>query len=344
MTRLDEATGQDLLEAAMRHLREAGLEVTTLPTRPADEGIDARVTVAGPSGDVIFDVQITPRVSAASAALIEPAARARTLLVAPYVQESVGELMRQVGVHFVDGAGNVHLRREGLFIDIRGRRRSDAPRPNDQGRPLRAFRNMGLRIVFVLLANPRVISGSYRDIAHASGASVGTVQWVIKELEGAGYVASDAERRLHRQRDLFNRWVNAYTLDLYPRLTLATFDAPDPQWWTGADEDLRAAHAQWSAEVAVWRTFARLRPGSALLYASSTPSQLAINHRFRKAHGSGNVEIRQHFWNLPADPSDIVVPAPLVYADLIASGDPRQVEAATQLREHDSHLRRLDRS
>jgi hypothetical protein len=340
VTKLDEATGHDLLEAATRHLREAGLKVTTLPAGR----MDGRVTVASPGGDVTFDVRIEQRISAASAALITPAARDRTLLVAPYVQESVAELMRQLGVQYVDGAGNAYLRRDGLFIDVRGRRRSDAPRPNDQGRPLRAFRNTGLRILFVLLANPRMISASYRDIAHASGASIGTVQWVIKELEGTGHVASDGERRLHRQRDLLDRWVNAYTFDLYPRLTLATFDAPDPQWWTDADDDLRATHAQWSGEVAAWRTSPQLRPGRALVYASSTPSRLAIDHRFRKADGLGNVEIRQHFWNLPADPADMVVPAPLVYADLIASGDPRQMEAAAHLREHGAHLRRLDRS
>jgi hypothetical protein len=344
VTRLDEATGHDLLEAAARHLREAGLEVTTRPTGRAGKGIDARVTVAGPSGEVTFDVQMTSRASAASVALIEPATRDRTLIVAPYVQESVGELMRQLGVQFADGAGNAFLRRNGLFIDVRGRRRSDAPRPNDQGRPLRAFRNKGLRILFVLLVNPRIRSGSYRDIAYASGASIGTVHWVMKELEGTGFVASDGERRLHRQRGLFNRWVSAYTLDLYPRLTLAIFDAQDPKWWAKADEDLRAAHAQWSGEVAAQRTYSLLRPGRALVYASSTPSRLAIDHRFRKADGPGDVEIRQHFWSLHSDPSDIVAPAPLVYADLIASGDPRQLEAAAHLREHDAHLRRLDRS
>jgi hypothetical protein len=74
------------------------------------------------------------------------------------------------------------------------------------------------------------------------------------------------------------------------------------------------------------------------------PSRLAVAHRFRKADGPGDVEIRQRFWHLPADGSDILVPAPLVYADLIASGEPRQLEAAAHLREHDAHLRRLDRS
>jgi hypothetical protein len=329
-----------LLEVAVRHLRGAGLHVTTLPAREAD----ARLKVVGPSGDLTFDVHIKRRVTAASAAFVEPPAREKTLLIAPHVPDSLGELMRELGVQFVDGAGNAYVRRDGLFIDIRGRRRADAPRPNDQGRPLRAFRNTGLRILFVLLANPRMISGGFRDIAHASGASVGTVQWVVKELEGAGFVASDGERRLHRQRELFNQWVNGYTLDLHPRLTLATFDAEDPRWWADADQDLRAAGAQWSGEVAAWHASPRLRPGRAIVYASSVPNRLAVEHRFRKADGPGDVEIRQRFWHLPADGADILVPPPLVYADLIASGEPRQLEAAAHLRGHDAHLRRLDRS
>jgi hypothetical protein len=67
-----------------------------------------------------------------------------------------------------------------------------------------------------------------------------------------------------------------------------------------------------------------------------------MHYRFRKADGDGGVEIRQRFWHLPTD-SSLTVPSPLIYGDLIASGDPRLAEAAADLRENDALLQRLDR-
>lgn len=47
----------------------------------------------------------------------------------------------------------------------------------------------------------------------------------------------------------------------------------------------------------------------------------------------GNIEILEAFWKFPADPRwPDVVPAPLVYADLVATLDPRNLEAAELVR------------
>jgi alkylation response protein AidB-like acyl-CoA dehydrogenase len=85
------------------------------------------------------------------------------------------------------------------------------------------------------------------------------------------------------------------------------------------------------------------RPKRAVIYAAEVPKGLATEFRFRKSDGEGNVEVRQHFWHLPADLS-LTVPTPLIYADLVASADPRLAEAAADLRESDALLRPLDRS
>lgn len=195
-----------------------------------------------------------------------------------------------------------------------------------------------------MLCDPLIITAPYRDIANRSGASLGTVQWVVKELERAGYVYSSAHsRQLNRIRDLFNRWVEAYTLDLWPRLTLARLESTDPAWWTKADEALLAEQGQWGGETAAHHLNPHLRPSRAVIYAAEVPQRLVIDHRLRKARDEGNVEIRERFWNFP-QPLSLTVPSPLIYADLIASADPRQLEAAAHLRGHDELLQRLDHS
>ena len=329
-----------ILNTAIERLREAGLEVRKLAR--ADAGYDAVLEITTPAGTETYAVRTPLRVSPGLAATTPPSNDSRPLIVTEYIPEPVAESLRRQDVHYVDTAGNAYLRSQGFLLDIRGRPRPNRPRPGDRGRPLRAFRAKGLEVLFVLLADPDAIAGNYRNITRASAASLGTVHWVVKELEEAGYVAADGDRKLHRSRDLLSRWVEAYTLDLYPRLTLATFDAQDPMWWKTADEAMRANDAQWGGETAVHRTYKRLRPGRAIVYANTVPTRLATEYRFRKAPESGNVEVRQRFWTLASDRTDIVVPSPLIYADLVASGDPRQLEAAAHLREHDALLRRLD--
>lgn len=191
------------------------------------------------------------------------------------------------------------------------------------------------------MADPNLVAATYRELARASGVSLGTVHWVWNELEVAGY-GTTAPRGLYRTRNLLDRWVEAYSLDLSPRLNLARFDATDPTWWRKADDALRSSNAQWGGETAVHRLDRRLLPKRAVIYASEVPKKLAVEFRFRKAEGEGGVEVRQRFWNLPVDPS-LTVPTPLIYADLVASADPRLAEAAANLRKTDALLQRLDR-
>jgi hypothetical protein len=56
------------------------------------------------------------------------------------------------------------------------------------------------------------------------------------------------------------------------------------------------------------------------------------------------VELRKRFWTIPVLAESDTVPTPLIYADLLADGDPRLIEAAAELRGSDADLRRLDES
>jgi hypothetical protein len=334
---------ESLLQSALRHLSDAGLHVTELGGGD-DDGADALLEIAGPVGAARYEVQVKSRVSPGSAAAIPRPDRGRLLVVTGHVPEPVGQAWRSQDVHYVDAAGNMYLRWDGVLLDVRGRPRPSAPRPAQPGQPLRSFGPTGLKVLFALLVEQDLAAATYRDIAEVAHASLGTVQWVFKELEALGHLSSGPPaRRLHRVPDLFNRWVEAYVLNLSPRLSMARFDVPDPSWWSHADDALRAEHAQWGGETAAHRLNPHLRPARAVIYASRVPKRLAIDYHFFRTDGPGSVEIRERFWHLREDPPELTVPTPLVYADLVASADPRQLEAAADLREHDALLRRLDR-
>ena len=325
-----------VLETALSHLRETGLDVQFGP------GDADALVIRRSEGDIAYEPRVV-LMAGVSTAHLSPSSRLPPLIVTPFVTPSTADAWRRQKVAFVDTAGNMFLYGPGLLVDVRGR-----PRPNgtiSTRGVLRSFKNNGLRIIFVLLCDPALAASPYREIAHLSGTSLGTVHGVLTELQEIGYLsATDGVRRLHRSRDLFKRWVDAYALDLFPRLTLATFNAPIPGWWRHSTEEVRADGGQWGAEVAAHLLGSRLLPVRATIYASDTPSKLAIQQRFRRAADDANVEIRERFWSFQLQQDAPTVPTPLIYADLVASGDPREIEAAEYLRENDEALRRLTES
>jgi hypothetical protein len=330
-----------ILESVIASLSDAGVEVTEVSTDlPADASSDARLRLSLGDRSYSYDLEVKAKVSAASIYRKQLQPGRRLLLVAPHISDRVGDSLREQGVHYVDSAGNMFLKDDGLLLDVRGRR-GPTTRPGVSGQPLRAFKASGLKVVFALLADPDLVAAPFRDIARVGGVSLGTVHWVLSELETAGYVTTDP-RRLHRTRHLLDRWVEAYTFNLWPRLTLAVFDAADPRWWQNADESIRSGGAQWGGETAAHMSNPRLQPRRAVIYAPEVPKTLAMEFRFRRAEGEGGVEIRRRFWSFGSDHS-LTVPAPLTYGDLIASDDPRLAEAAADLRENDALLQRLDR-
>ena len=130
---------------------------------------------------------------------------------------------------------------------------------------------------------------------------------------------------------------------LRPRLSLGSFDTNYPAPWLSAKVDVESHDAQWGGESAAHLISKRLRPGHAVVYADDLPRSLLRTYRLHRAAGVGVVEVRRRFWAFVDDIARAsCVPTPLVYADLVASAEPRQVEAARSLRESDRVLRRID--
>jgi len=76
-----------------------------------------------------------------------------------------------------------------------------------------------------------------------------------------------------------------------------------------------------------------LKPQLVTLYAAKQPDDMIVRQKLRK-DPQGDVEILKRFWNFPKlDERANVVPALLVYADLLATGDERNIETARMIYE-----------
>ncbi|WP_370970947.1 type IV toxin-antitoxin system AbiEi family antitoxin [Amycolatopsis sp. cg9] len=286
-------------------------------------------------------VEVRHRLTPELATSISVPARLPALLVASYVSEPVAERLRARGIDYVDTAGNAHLAWDDVLVDIRGRRKPAVPRSRTSPSGSGAFGRAGLRVLFVLLSWPEMAARPYRVLAEASGVSLGTVKTVIDELTAAGYLYQGAEdRRLARGGELLDRWSEAYSITLHGSLALGEFSVDDLSWWPDSESEMRSLGIQVGGEAGAGLIDPHLRPASLTLYAGQLPARLIGRHRMAQVEGRGNVHIRKRFWHVPGAESWLV-PSPLIYADLLASGDPRQREHGDRIRTIDDRLVRL---
>ncbi len=248
---------------------------------------------------------------------------AAPILIAPYVTSEIAERCRELRLAFVDTAGNAYIEAPGLLIWAVGQ-----PRPMEtKQHRFRALNPAGLQVTFALLCRPDLVPANYREIARAARVALGTVGPVIKDLAARGLVrvARGGARRILNPRRFLEEWVTHYHTTLRARLNPRRFDGD-----TGALEkaDLRAYDAYWGGEAAADKLTHMLKPATFTIYARGPMAPLVGGQRLR-AHPGGRIEVIDVFWNFPREPDyPDLVPPPLVYADLLATQEGRNIETA----------------
>jgi hypothetical protein len=278
------------------------------------------------------------------------------LLVAPHITQEVAERCRELHIPFIDTAGNVYLQKPGLLVFVKGQRArlENFPREDTTLRAVpatmqyvanipsvtttpRAGMATTLRVVFVLLCRRELLNASYREIIRAAGVALGAVGGVFSDLHGRGYITGGTrkgDRRLLEPQRLLEEWVTNYPLRLRPKLNSKRFRAAMPDWWQRAD--VTTYGAQWGGEVAAAKLTGYLKPETVTLYIRpgkdrENVMRLVATHRLR-ADPQGDIEMLDTFWDFPADQDHPdVVPPMLVYADLMATHDPRNLDTARLL-------------
>jgi hypothetical protein len=321
-----------LLDEVVERLSEAGLRARlSAHTGAAEDAADLVIGVG--DREHIVAVKVRSTLSAASVGVVLARlarhGRENVLLVTEYVNPQMAERLRRDDVFFADAAGNAYYSAPGVLIWVTGRRPSQPSRPRH--RPTLAFQASGLRVMLGFLAEPSLVDETYRMIAREAGVSVGTVHGVFRDLEQAGYIVEHHDRRrLVEPGRLLDAWTEHYTELLHPKLELGRYRSHRPDWWRTATP---LAHGVlWGGETAGALLTGHLRPEITTVYAAALPKELMIAERLRR-DAEGDVEIRHRFWQGDlAAPSPDVVPAPLIYADLIAVGDSRCAEIAELVR------------
>jgi len=229
---------------------------------------------------------------------------------------------------FIDTAGNAYLEGPGLFIYVVGR-----PRPAERHEGnFRALNPAGLQIAFALACRPELLQTTYREIAARVGVALGTVGPVLKDLEGRGYLRfrKGLDRKLLDPPRMIEEWVTHYPVTLRPKLNPRRFQADAERLH---QTDLAQLYAYWGGEPAAEKLTRYLKPAQFTIYAREPIARLVAAAQMR-TDVVGNVEVLDAFWHFEDDKDfPDVVPPILAYADLLATHDGRNAEAARMIYE-----------
>jgi hypothetical protein len=250
------------------------------------------------------------------------------LLVTRYVQPKMAKTLKNFQIQFIDTVGNAYINYPPTFIFIYGNK----PEPQTDILPEEGILGRaGTQVIFVLLCKRELCNAPYRDIAEQAQVALGAVAKVMKDLVAQGFLVelNDKQRRLVRRKELLDKWLNAYAEKLRPKKFIDRYKATKPDFWQQAEID--RFDAQWGGEVAAYRLTRYLKPEIVTIYTRKPIHNLILNLKLRQDK-NGDIELRERFWKCENPELDkTMVPPLLVYADLMATGETRNIETAKQL-------------
>ncbi len=327
--------------------RMSGLEASILEEHETI-GPDALVHFRLPKGQEL-DVCVEARRQLRPANLPDLRARferyrsetecAQMLVTAPYVSRPLADRLREEGLWFVDTAGNAYLEIPGvLFVYVVGLRSRAIPLTDAAW-----LSAQGAKVLFQLLVLGPEVTATYRDIARGAGVSLGLVSRTITALVGRGILARRGRGAytVANSRRLLDLWCEVYEGKLRPRIFLGRFRAPSGSYFIPLVKTIRGNRKLQDVviggELAADLRTEYLRAGSASLYVPTEKLALVRGALNLAPSTEGNVEIYEAFsprLGEDLDPGGLLVAHPvLVYAELLASADPRCGEAALRLKE-----------
>jgi hypothetical protein len=341
---MEKAKENELLQLALKALRNnlpEHAEIKTIkPVRDPRVPADYLLQVVIQGKEIRYYVEVKTNVTKADkllAVIRKADLHHPLLLVAKYINPQLADELKQNGTEFVDAAGNTFINQPPLYVFVKGNKPDVIKAP-----PLkRAFKPAGLKVIYGFLCNPGLENKKYREIVAETDVALGTVDWTMKELKELRFLLDMGKRglKLLQKEKLLQRWVTAYPEQLRPKLTLGHFRG-DREWWR--QKKLDPLKAQWGGEIAAERLTRYLQPQIITIYTMPQQlNQLLAENRLRKDE-TGDVEILKRFWKPPEmwQYEDLVHPI-LIYADLLATGNERNVETAKML--YDKHILELIR-
>jgi len=245
------------------------------------------------------------------------------LVIADFINPKIREILKDKEVNYIDGAGNMYINRGDQLIFIEGKK-NEIDQNYYKGR---LFGKGGIKIIYAILVNEDIINKPYREIAEQTDTALGTVNYIMKELMINGYLIFINKNvfRLNNKKDLMNKWITGYEDKLKKTLFIGKFRFNNNDW---KNIKFKNDKTFWGGEPAAEILTKYLIPQNLTVYTMEETKELVKDY-FLIPDANGNVEVYKKFWKIENNLNfKEIVPALLVYADLIITGNDRNIETA----------------
>lgn len=297
----------------------------------ANKGIDGTLIIHFGDEKIVLPVEIKGTITRNHLYdLVKQTKYHRYLTVmATNIQPQLREELKDLGINFLDASGHVYIKQERTLIYLDGNKK---PRQRLDFRE-RPFNKAGLKVVYQFLIDKRSIDLTIREIAFRADVSLDSAHKTINGLKELDYLVpiDKTKMKWKNRRDLLEKWVLVYDTRLKPAQYIGSFRFIDENdyldWRTMAPGPL----TQWGSEPAGDIYTNNLKPQILTLYTAETKGDLIKKLRIVPDE-EGDIHIYRKFWNYdPNENENVAVNPILAYADLVNTGNKRNIETANRI-------------
>ncbi|MEX1211341.1 MAG: type IV toxin-antitoxin system AbiEi family antitoxin [Balneolaceae bacterium] len=248
------------------------------------------------------------------------------MLVAERLFPDIKKRLNEVGIDWMDVAGNIRVMDKGALIWI-DRHTTTPVQPKGN----RAFTKTGLKVVFLFLYDEAWLNHTYREIAQTADVALGNIKFVLDGLNERGYLLTinENEIQLKNHDRLLDQWLTAFADELKPRILKGRYQFVNREAEQNWKKLKLGAGTMWGGEPAADLMTQDLKPEEFILYTRKKRADL-MNELKLVPDKVGNVEVREPYWTFGTkDPA--IAPMLTIYTDLMETGDPRNMKIAKQI-------------
>ncbi len=246
------------------------------------------------------------------------------LLITKYIPSTIAKSFVEEGINYIDAAGNCNIQHNSILLIVEGKKVERLPKTNQP----RAFQEAGIKLIYCLLVNPDNINKSFRKLSELSQISLGSVSTIVQELVESKFLLKTKNKKVLKNKiDLLKRWVIAYNDVLRPKLFIKRMNFMNRSEyanWSSLNLSSVSEKTLWGGECAASIMTQNLTPANFTIYTDTTWQFLGKSLKL-VPDDNGKIEILRLFYD--TEEGNTVSPL-LTYADLMGSGDSRNIETA----------------
>jgi hypothetical protein len=246
------------------------------------------------------------------------------LLITKYIPSAIAKSFVEESINYIDAAGNCNIQQNSILLIVEGKKIERLPKTNQP----RAFQEAGIKLIYCLLVNPDNINKSFRKLSELSQISLGSVSTIIQELVDSKFLLKTKNKKVLKNKiDFLKRWVIAYNDILRPKLFVKRMNFMNKSEysnWSSLNLSSVSEKTLWGGECAAGIMTQNLSPANFTIYTDATWQSVGKSLKLIP-DDNGKIEILRLFYD--TEESNTVSPL-LTYADLMGSGDSRNIETA----------------